>query len=763
MSSHKRIKLNDELIKRHRTNSNIDSNSNTIELKHKSRPKTHPLQLLACLFPETQHITQRDKQLQLAHDELLHWITSESQLNYSYAQLCYIRDWIAKQRDTYCPTTSYDNYQRSTKTLIDLTAGIGSMICCAARKSDRYTNLIANESTHNSILLHALQHNIIEYNYKHVVTTNDDFITFFQLYYITHTPNAVIYIDFTYSDSKLMTPSVTSMYNEQHDKIINYTWDTSYANDPHTLLELVESLLSGTLFMTGNTICPMMCIRVHQKFDVTVLDVLKTRKTIVMNNAEANKLLRTEFHSSIIALVGWENAADIALRLQTEYKLQQNNTDEKNDGSTDITTKFNTYDSEVYIAPSTEYQLHSVIKLYNQPDSPYFHLFLRLKQIISGQLYGCDKQAANMLQYLIDTITHAEQHNEPYTDELLYNKLHDYYIHTVQQSSEYIQQQAKESKSKWRAYNRTVPILQLLGKSPPKYRNPYITAHPPYNISVDSLLDVGCSEGSITAAVGESLHLPVSNIHGCDIREIADTTGFIFRLQTNSNQLPYPDNSMSLILCLMSLHHFNNINKLMSEIYRVLKSDGYLIIREHDLYPNELALILDIQHGLYARVWSIEQTSFCNNYTAMYAPREYWSAQLYQHQLYPCTWSHDQMTLEPPRPVSSIRDRIKNPFNQYWGIYSKQYMEPPPPPDMTQIQQYNNRGRGNYQGGLSSNNNTSNTTDYTNQSAVPQFNQPSVHASTAGSKSRVDSDIPNEFAEDEIKTQTSFTSDMYAF
>lgn len=47
-----------------------------------------------------------------------------------------------------------------------------------------------------------------------------------------------------------------------------------------------------------------------------------------------------------------------------------------------------------------------------------------------------------------------------------------------------------------------------------------------------------------------------------------------------SGKLPFEDNSFDLITCFGTLHHIPNVSFVLSELVRVLKSDGYLLIRE---------------------------------------------------------------------------------------------------------------------------------------------------------------------------------------
>lgn len=49
---------------------------------------------------------------------------------------------------------------------------------------------------------------------------------------------------------------------------------------------------------------------------------------------------------------------------------------------------------------------------------------------------------------------------------------------------------------------------------------------------------------------------------------------------SSSGKLSYKDNSFDLITCFGVLHHIPNVSYVLSELFRVLKSGGYILIRE---------------------------------------------------------------------------------------------------------------------------------------------------------------------------------------
>jgi len=185
-----------------------------------------------------------------------------------------------------------------------------------------------------------------------------------------------------------------------------------------------------------------------------------------------------------------------------------------------------------------------------------------------------------------------------------------------------------------------------------------------------NMLDVGCAEGGITANVGRALGLDPRNVHGCDVREVKkEDDGFQF-LKYDGTVLPeanYPKDNFDVVTCLMALHHMVLQNEIIQSIYRVLKPGGVCIIREHDCsedsvnFNGEIALAIDVQHAMYARVLSnpVEWPTFCNDYYAKYRPRETW------------TNMFKAAGFEHVKTVRPDLYEAHGSSNWYWAVYRK--------------------------------------------------------------------------------------------
>lgn len=106
---------------------------------------------------------------------------------------------------------------------------------------------------------------------------------------------------------------------------------------------------------------------------------------------------------------------------------------------------------------------------------------------------------------------------------------------------------------------------------------------------VKTYLDVGCGNAEITSQIANTFK--IEKIYGADVYSPEEyknikTDPFIEYHQIIDNKINLPDHSVDLITCFMSIHHFIDFDKMMTEIHRVLKPRGWLFFREHNV-PKE--------------------------------------------------------------------------------------------------------------------------------------------------------------------------------
>lgn len=154
---------------------------------------------------------------------------------------------------------------------------------------------------------------------------------------------------------------------------------------------------------------------------------------------------------------------------------------------------------------------------------------------------------------------------------------------------------------------------------------PYLDRYVKNNYIEIAYLDVGAGEGKITSEVSKYLHLDKSKAWAIDVIPIKSDE-YISTTLSTSEFIPFNDTTFNLITVFMAAHHFMNLPKMFSEISRVLKPGGILIIREHDLNTPNNKIFYDFVHAIYATVLGSEDTpeNFVNTFYSIYYPAETW-------------------------------------------------------------------------------------------------------------------------------------------
>ncbi len=106
-------------------------------------------------------------------------------------------------------------------------------------------------------------------------------------------------------------------------------------------------------------------------------------------------------------------------------------------------------------------------------------------------------------------------------------------------------------------------------------------------LKFSNVLDVGFGTGEILKNIMEKY--PDKNYYGIDISEnMLKKAGEKLKNEANlsltlgdSENLPYEDEKFDLILVNDSFHHYPNPNRVVREIFRVLKKRGHLILSDY--------------------------------------------------------------------------------------------------------------------------------------------------------------------------------------
>lgn len=103
------------------------------------------------------------------------------------------------------------------------------------------------------------------------------------------------------------------------------------------------------------------------------------------------------------------------------------------------------------------------------------------------------------------------------------------------------------------------------------------------------ILDIGSADGTFTKVIIEKSK--AQKVIGIDVleksvsyakRRFARSKKVSFRV-ADAHKLPFPDRSFDAVFCLETMEHVEDPQKVVSEMFRVLKDDGYAVV----LVPNE--------------------------------------------------------------------------------------------------------------------------------------------------------------------------------
>lgn len=115
----------------------------------------------------------------------------------------------------------------------------------------------------------------------------------------------------------------------------------------------------------------------------------------------------------------------------------------------------------------------------------------------------------------------------------------------------------------WRYYKAVLDILEKVPKS-------------------NSLLDIGCAEGTKTIQYANMLSIPLEKVYGIETKpeyvKLAQEHFKIINVNLEHNTFHFQDQEIEVIICNQILEHLKNIFLPLSEMDRVLRIGGHLII-----------------------------------------------------------------------------------------------------------------------------------------------------------------------------------------
>ena len=133
-------------------------------------------------------------------------------------------------------------------------------------------------------------------------------------------------------------------------------------------------------------------------------------------------------------------------------------------------------------------------------------------------------------------------------------------------------------------------------------------------------LDFGGGIGDVSSSIAKNLKLKKENSFVTDIqnwlgKEHTDEyVKYITYRYIKTNSLPFEKETFDLITCLQVLHHIPDKKYTISQLRKVIKSNGILIVREHDCRDVQDRTMIDIEHSLHAYAVDEQGIDYFQNY-----------------------------------------------------------------------------------------------------------------------------------------------------
>ncbi len=128
------------------------------------------------------------------------------------------------------------------------------------------------------------------------------------------------------------------------------------------------------------------------------------------------------------------------------------------------------------------------------------------------------------------------------------------------------------------------------------------------------LLDIGVGNGLKTKQMQEMIGCEV---YGADIDKWGPyhkKRQFPFKqIQLSPYHIPYPDGMFDCITLILVLHHATDVLAVIRECKRMLRDGGSIVIVEHDIWSDEMNMLVDLQHRIYGAVFN-ESNKYEDNY-----------------------------------------------------------------------------------------------------------------------------------------------------
>jgi 23S rRNA U2552 (ribose-2'-O)-methylase RlmE/FtsJ/SAM-dependent methyltransferase len=191
--------------------------------------------------------------------------------------------------------------------------------------------------------------------------------------------------------------------------------------------------------------------------------------------------------------------------------------------------------------------------------------------------------------------------------------------------------------------------------------------------SPKSIVDIGVSEDQdLTSRLVEYFNIPKNKAFGVDVANLKHSENINFRfILSKNNEIPViRDNSIELITCFMTIHHFTAHHEMFKEFKRIIKPTGFLIIREHDVTDDKKQLEIfspykkNIENNkkIYTKDLMIEELNLKHKMYDDHSPVNYFSKRDLKLKLKRYDFHHID-------DVWQVSTQKSNKFGVYFSIF----------------------------------------------------------------------------------------------
>jgi ubiquinone/menaquinone biosynthesis C-methylase UbiE len=136
------------------------------------------------------------------------------------------------------------------------------------------------------------------------------------------------------------------------------------------------------------------------------------------------------------------------------------------------------------------------------------------------------------------------------------------------------------------------------------------------NYKAENMLDVGCATGERTVRIADYLKIKIDKIYGVDYEDqyVNESKNKFnaFKVDLEINNLPFENNTFSLVVCNQVIEHLKEYKKVIENIIRVTHKNGYIVLGVPNLghLINRINLLFGIQpmcislDGLHVRAFT---------------------------------------------------------------------------------------------------------------------------------------------------------------